>query len=68
HRSRFVMDVGGQRNHAVGKVAVSSEATSATVTVRGADPWWVADRCVESALDRSAPSGMAMRTTVRPCP
>ncbi|MFB6351454.1 MAG: hypothetical protein ABEN55_09685 [Bradymonadaceae bacterium] len=67
HRSRFVMDVGGQRNHAAGRVTVTSDDTGATVEVRGTEPWWVADRCVTSKLDRTADSGMTMQTTVRPC-
>lgn len=67
HRSRFVMDVGGQRNHAFGRVTVRSDEAGAIVEIRGTEPWWVADRCVTSRLDRTADSGITMQTTVRPC-
>ena len=68
HQSRFVIDVGGQRNHAVGEVRVTSGRRRATVRVRGSEPWWVADRCVDSTLARNGDGRMTMQTTVEPCP
>ena len=68
HHSRFVIDVGGQPNHAVGEVRVTSDRQRATVRVRGSEPWWVADRCVASTLAREGDDRMTMQTTVEPCP
>jgi hypothetical protein len=50
--SRFVMDVGGQRNHAVGDVVVRSGEGNARLEIRGRAPRWVASRCIQSIVRR----------------
>lgn len=73
--SRFVMDVGGERNHAVGEVVVRSrdDKSGAQVKLRGLAPDWVASRCVESIVKRggargeSASTARRLTTDVSPC-
>jgi hypothetical protein len=49
-KSRFVIDVNGQRGHAVGTVEAFWEGDVAKVRVLPEAPWWVADRPMESTL------------------
>jgi hypothetical protein len=65
HRSRFVMDVGGQRNHAVGRIVVRHRDGRQRLEVVSEDPWWAAERCVTSTVT----TGDTIRTVtdVRPC-
>jgi hypothetical protein len=60
--SRFVMDVGGQRNHAVGDVVVRSGEGSARLEVRGRAPRWVASRCIQSVVRRRAAMSQRLLT------
>jgi len=76
--SRFVMDVGGERNHAVGEVVVRSRddgKSGAQVKLRRLAPDWVASRCVESVVKRGDARGKSesefgarrLTTDVSPC-
>ena len=67
HRSRFVMDIAGQKNHAVGTVEVRSNDQTASLAVRADDPWWVADRCIDSTIRRKLGEQIEVETTVTPC-
>jgi hypothetical protein len=64
-RSRFVMDVHGQRNHAVGHVVARHADGALKLDVVSEKPWWAAERCVSSTVT----AGVVPRvvTDVRPC-
>ena len=49
-RSEFVVDVNGQRGHAVGVVESSSHPEGTDLTVLPMNPWWVSDRPMRSFI------------------
>ena len=61
-RSRFVIDVGTQANHAVGEAVVRWKDAELLLEMRSEKPWWTADRVVRSALRTDG----STRTSVHP--
>jgi hypothetical protein len=57
--SRFVLDVNGQRGHAVGRIRATSTPDGARVEVTPEAPWWVADRPLDGAV-RFGPTGATL--------
>lgn len=47
---KWVMDVGDQRNHAVGSITVDTLEGEQRVRVDAEKPWWVADRAIRSSV------------------
>jgi hypothetical protein len=52
-RSRFVLDVNGQENHAIGWLEARSTADGAVVTTLPEAPWWTADRPMSATITRT---------------
>lgn len=74
HESRWVMNVAGRENHAVGRATVTWNSDRPTVDMRAEEPWWVADRCVTTSVEYTAKGSgeqkgvsVDVRTDVRPC-
>ncbi len=67
YRSRYVMDIGGQRNHAVGTIEVRREGATSVLEIRGDAPWWIADRWATTSIDLSDEAHADVETRVRPC-
>ena len=60
--SRFVMDVGGQRNHATGSVTSSWKDGRFEASWTSTEPWWMAERCARTTIE-----GTVLETDVWPC-
>jgi hypothetical protein len=67
HRSRYVMDVGGQRNHAVGTIEARHRGGRTRLETRGEAPWWIANRCATTTVESDDGAGVEVETRVRPC-
>lgn len=67
HQSRFVVDINGQRNHAVGKITTDWTDRGPRLQIRGETPWWFAERCASTTIDFENGVGARLHTDVRPC-
>ncbi|MEM7105912.1 MAG: hypothetical protein AAF502_22435 [Bacteroidota bacterium] len=43
-KGNFVMDVNGQKNHAIGKIFVESNRKTTSIHIMPEKPWWLTDR------------------------
>ncbi len=59
--SRFVMDVAGQQSHATGDIHAEWVDDDVVVRIRPDAPWWVAERPMDSRIQRTA-DGFNLRT------
>lgn len=51
HHSDFIMDVGGQKNHAIGTIKTKWESdTTCVLDITPTQPWWVADRVTQTRV------------------
>jgi hypothetical protein len=62
-RSQFVMDVNGQRGHGTGTITATwVDAQTVRMTVTPTEPWWLADRPMESIIRFTDEGAVDVRT------
>jgi hypothetical protein len=53
-KSNFVMDVNGQKSHAIGHIECSSDVEKANLKIVPEKPWWVKDRPMMVEIEKGA--------------